>query len=53
MDRNFFGSQFHTEGFNYTYWVDHGDKGGGTMLLFREDLSLNVLLVDKGNEMVL
>ena len=53
MDKNIFGSQFHTEGFNYPYWVDHGEKGGGIMLLFREDLPLNVLFVDKGKEMVL
>ena len=53
MDKNIFGSQFHTDGFNYPYWVDHGEKGGGIMLLFREDLPLNVFLVDKGNEMVL
>ena len=53
MDKNFFGSEFHTDGFNYPYWVDHGEKGGGIMLLFREDLPLNIFLVDKGNEMVL
>ena len=53
MGKKFFGSQFHTDGFNYPYWVEHSEKGGGIMLLFREDLPLNVLLVDKGNEMVL
>ena len=53
MDKNFFGSEFHTDGFNCSYWVDHGEKGGGIMLLFREDLPLNIFLVDKGNEMVL
>ena len=53
MGKEFFGSQFHTDGFNYPYWVERSEKGGGIMLLFREDLPLNVLFVDKGKEMVL
>ena len=53
MDKNCLGSQFHTDGFNYLYWVEHGEKVGGIMLLFKEDLPLNVLLFDKGNKIVL
>ena len=40
MGKEFFGSQFHTDGFNYPYWVERSEKGGGIMLLFREDYHL-------------
>ena len=43
-------SQFKIDGFNNLYQVDRNQKGGGSMLLFRGDLPVKVLSVDKSNE---
>ena len=43
-------SKFKIGNFNNFYRVDHKEKGGDIMLLFREDLPVKVLLVEKVNE---
>ena len=50
IDESFPDSQFKIDGFSNPHRVDLNDKGGGTMLLFREDLPVKVLSDDKGNE---
>ena len=42
-------TKFKIEDFNNFYRVDHKEKGGDIMLLFREDLPVKVLLVEKIN----
>ena len=48
--KNFPDSQFKIDRFNNPYQVDRNEKGGRIMLLFREELPVEVLSVDKGNE---
>ena len=48
IDKNFFGSQFKIDGFSNPHRV--ATLIGGIMLLFMEDLPVNVLLIGKGNE---
>ena len=43
-------SKFKIDDFNNFYRVDHKEKGGDIMLLFRENLPVKVLLVEKVNE---
>ena len=43
-------SQLKIDGFSNPHRIDRNEKGGRIMLLFREDLPVKVLLVDKGNE---
>ena len=43
-------SKFKIDDFNNFYRVHHKEKGGDIMLLFREDLQVKVLLVEKVNE---
>ena len=50
IDESFPDSQFKINGFSNPHRVDRNEKGGRIMLLFREDLPVKVLLVDKGNE---
>ena len=50
IDENFPDSEFKIDGFSNPHRVDPNEKGGGIMLLFREDLRGKVLSVDKGHE---
>ena len=50
IDERFPYSQFKVDGFSSPHRVACNWKGGGIMMLFREDLPVNVLSVDKGNE---
>ena len=50
IDESFSDSQFKIDGFSKPHRVDRNEKGGGIMLLFREDLPVKVLSVDKGDE---
>ena len=43
-------SKFKIDDFNNFYRVDHKEKGDDIMLLFRENLPVKVLLVEKVNE---
>ena len=49
-DKSFPHSQFEIDSFSSPHRVDRNEKGGGIMPLFRENLPVNVLSVDKGNE---
>ena len=50
IDESFPDNEFKNDGFSNPHRVDRNEKGGGIMLLFREDLPVKVLSVDKGNE---
>ena len=50
IDQCFPDSQFKVDGFSGPHRVACNWKRGGIMLLFREDLPVKVLSVDKGNE---
>ena len=50
IDESFPDSQFKINGFSNLHRVDRNEKGGGIMLLFREDLPVKVLSVDEGHE---
>ena len=49
IDKRYHDRQFKIDGFNNYYRVD-GNKRGGIMMLFMEDLPVKVSSVDKGNE---
>ena len=52
VDENFRDGQFKIAGFrcNRLSWVDRIASRGGMMLLFRENLPVKILSVDKGNQ---
>ena len=50
IDESFPNSQFKIDDFSNPHRIDRNEKGGRIMLLFREDLPVKVLLVDKGHE---
>ena len=50
IDESFPDIQFNINSFNKPYRVDHNEKRGGIMLLFRKDFPVKVLSVDNGNE---
>ena len=50
IDESFPDSQFKIDGFSNPHRVDCNEKEDGIMLLFREDLPVKVLSVDKGHE---
>ena len=50
IDESFPNSQFKIDDFSNPHRVDRNEKGGRIMLLFREDLPVKVLSVDKGHE---
>ena len=50
IDESFPDSQFKINDFSNPHRIDCNEKGGGIMLLFREDLPVKVLSVDKGHE---
>ena len=47
IDENFPDSQFKIDRFSNPHRIDGNKKGGGIMVLFREDLPVKVLSVDK------
>ena len=49
IDENFPDSQFKIDRFSNPHRIDGNKKGGGIIVLFREDLPVKVLSVDKGN----
>ena len=50
IDESFPDSQFKTDGFSNPHRVDRNKKGDGIILLFRRNLPVEVLSVDKVNE---
>ena len=50
IDESFRDSQFKIDGFSNPHRIERNEKNGRIMLLFREDLPVKVLSVDKGHE---
>ena len=49
-DKSFPDCQLQIDAVNTAFRADHDKKGGGNMLLLREDLPVKVLLIDRANE---
>ena len=50
IDKSFPNIHFKIDGFSNPHRVYRNEKGGGIVLLFREDLPVKILSVDKGSE---